>query len=575
MKEWEEESEGGRRKEEVGLEGRKKLRRRKRQKEKSLHNSIDRVVTKFYQHILSLVFAIKEINENPNILPNVTLGFNIYDSYNDAHVTYRTTLELLFKSHRLVLNYKCESLKEPLAIIGAHAFKTSSFMENILTLYKIPQLTYGSFTPTRRGNGQLSSFYRMATNEEPQYMGIISLLQHFGWTWIGLFVVDDDSGEHFLEKMELLLSQNGICSAFTSQIQNQEHFHDSKARNHRTQYLYQIFKSSKARVFLLYGNVYMIMWIWYFITQGALGDNNKVWITAAQSDFVLASLDQDGSLQMFQGALSFRIHSSEVPGFQEFLQAIKPDWTEADYFLKDFWEEAFDCSVPDPKMPYKVSGTCMREKRLESLIAPLFELRMSGHSYGIYNAIYAVAHASHALFLSRSIHKSVVGKRGALQDLQPWELHPFLQDISFNNSAGESISFNAKREMRAGFDVMNLVTFPNNSFINVKVGWVDPNAPKGKELIIHEDMITWHRNFNQVHPISACTDSCHLGYQKRKKEGEKFCCYDCVPCPEGKISNQTGGGRLCSNVKHFAVGGFEIVVDHLNTFQEIEVFFML
>ncbi|ETE60889.1 hypothetical protein L345_13365, partial [Ophiophagus hannah] len=35
-----------------------------------------------------------------------------------------------------------------------------------------------------------------------------------------------------------------------------------------------------------------------------------------------------------------------------------------------------------------------------------------------------------------------------------------------------------------------------------------------------------------------CNEQCHPGNQKKKKEGEKFCCYDCVPCPEGEISNK-------------------------------------
>ncbi|XP_077773961.1 vomeronasal type-2 receptor 26-like [Podarcis muralis] len=42
----------------------------------------------------------------------------------------------------------------------------------------------------------------------------------------------------------------------------------------------------------------------------------------------------------------------------------------------------------------------------------------------------------------------------------------------------------------------------------------------------------------QVVPISVCNDYCYPGNQKKRKEGHKFCCYDCVPCPEGKISNQ-------------------------------------
>ncbi|XP_063158954.1 vomeronasal type-2 receptor 26-like [Candoia aspera] len=95
------------------------------------------------------------------------------------------------------------------------------------------------------------------------------------------------------------------------------------------------------------------------------------------------------------------------------------------------------------------------------------------------------------------------------------------------------------QETEGGFDIINLLIFPNSSFQRVKVGRVDSDAPEGKELAINDDMIVWHRWFNEVLPISLCNEYCHPGYQKRKHEGKKNCCYDCVPCPEGKISNKT------------------------------------
>ncbi|XP_060112547.1 vomeronasal type-2 receptor 26-like [Heteronotia binoei] len=118
------------------------------------------------------------------------------------------------------------------------------------------------------------------------------------------------------------------------------------------------------------------------------------------------------------------------------------------------------------------------------------------------------------------------------------QLHPFLQGIWFNNSAGKTIHFNDKREMGSEFDIINLVTFPNKSFLKVKVGRLNAGAPEGQEFIIYEDQIMWPQVFNQVPPTSVCNDHCQPGYHKKKKEGEKFCCYDCVPCQEGKIANK-------------------------------------
>ncbi|XP_032092490.1 vomeronasal type-2 receptor 26-like [Thamnophis elegans] len=120
------------------------------------------------------------------------------------------------------------------------------------------------------------------------------------------------------------------------------------------------------------------------------------------------------------------------------------------------------------------------------------------------------------------------------------QLHPFLRGISFNNSVGEKVSLNEKGKLMGGFDIINLITFPNRSFQRVRVGVMDPSSPSGKELLIDENLIVWHLAFNQRRrlPISLCNDHCSPGYWKKETEGKQFCCYDCVPCPEGKISNQ-------------------------------------
>ncbi|XP_054836284.1 vomeronasal type-2 receptor 26-like [Eublepharis macularius] len=483
------------------------------------------MMTKNYQNILALKFAVKEINESPKVLPNITLGFRIYDSYYDEWITYHSTLNLLFKSNRFVPNYRCDTEKSLIAVIGGVSSEISFHIADILELNKIPQLAYGLLAQEEKETRHPPSFYHMVLNEAHQ---TTVLLKHFRWTWVGLFIMDDDSGDYFLHVLEPLLTQNGICLAFIERIVTRSVIVSVDYLSYLSSKAYLPFTYSKPSTFILYGRPTTITWLMTLISfEGAAKENapfKKVWIMTGQVDFALTGLQRNWDFQFYHGAVFFTIHSENLEGFQKFLQNMKSYWAQGDSFLKQFWEQAFDCSFPKTQESMELKKTCSGEENLDDLPGSVFEMSMTGQSYSIYNAVYAVAHALQSMYSSRSNHRS--------------KLHPFLQGILFNNSAGETVYFNDNKEMAAGFDIMNVVTFPNNSFLKVKVGRVNPNAPKGQEFIIHEDQIVWPQLFNQVLPSSVCNDYCQPGYHKKKKEGEKFCCYDCAPCQEGKISNQ-------------------------------------
>ncbi|XP_066485612.1 vomeronasal type-2 receptor 26-like, partial [Tiliqua scincoides] len=50
---------------------------------------------------------------------------------------------------------------------------------------------------------------------------------------------------------------------------------------------------------------------------------------------------------------------------------------------------------------------------------------------------------------------------------------------------------------------------------------------------------TGSRNASANVPRSTCVESCHVGHSKTVREGEAICCYDCTPCPDDMMSNQT------------------------------------
>ncbi|XP_060110902.1 vomeronasal type-2 receptor 26-like [Heteronotia binoei] len=507
--------------------------------------------TKFYQHVLALVFAIFEINEDPTILPNITLGFHIHDSTVDPKWIYRPTLDLLFTAAELVPNYKCGYQKKMAGIIGGYSSETTSDMATLLSLYKIPQLSFGSFesdvdVPTSR-----SSFYRMFPKEALQYEGIVHLLLHFRWRWVGLITLDDERGDRFFQTLEPMLSRNGICAAFTEKATGQVPWDDISFLN---KYLYNSnakFLDSEANAIVVYGGTGAFLWITIVILMPTMVMNltgadygertftGKVWITTAQMDFALTPFQKAFDIEIFHGALSFSIHSKPIRGFHRFLQLLKPSQAKGDGFIKDFWEQVFDCAFPGSVNPEHSGKTCTEEEKLETVPAPFFEMKMTSHSYGIYNAVYALAHALHILGSSRINHRAMeTGGSLASLDVPPWKLHTLLQRLAFNNSAGDEVAFNEHGELKGGFDITNMIAFPNKSYVRVKIGRLDPQVPRSQRVIIDQDEIKWNRHLPQVPPSSLCNENCKLGYSKRKKEGEKFCCYDCDLCPEGKMSDK-------------------------------------
>uniref|UniRef100_A0A670J6T0 G-protein coupled receptors family 3 profile domain-containing protein n=1 Tax=Podarcis muralis TaxID=64176 RepID=A0A670J6T0_PODMU len=416
------------------------------------------VVPKNYQHILALEFAVKEINENPQLLPNVTLGFRIYDSYFNAKCTSHATMLLISTLETFVPNYICDFKKNLIAIIGGLDSLTSLHVATNLDIYKVPQLIYG---PAAVMNDKTPGlfFYQMVPKETCQYKGILSLLLHFQWIWIGILTFYDENAERFVQTVVPLFSQSGICFAFIE-------------RSHKFTYVTEIndmFKlgakihdkinDSKANVVLFYGVSYALAffrWLPYLseLEQSSNTSKGKVWIMTAQVELTSFVYQRTWDTEILHGVLSFTTHSNDPPGFHQFVQSKNPSSPNGDGFILDFWQQAFGCVFPNRVVGSVKGHICTGQEKLENLPGPFFEMSMTSHSYNIYNAVYAVAHALHAMSTSRGKHRRVMINGG------------------INNGK-------------------------NNNLLD-----------------------------------------CRPGFYRKVKEGEAFCCYDCIPCPEGKISDQ-------------------------------------
>ncbi|XP_066486334.1 vomeronasal type-2 receptor 26-like [Tiliqua scincoides] len=418
------------------------------------------VLGKNYQHTLALAFAVEEVNANHELLPNVTVGFHICDSYFQG--TPRAMMELLFTHKSFIPNYKCGVQNNLIAVIGGLYSAISEDMEIFLSSYKIPQFTYGS--ASGMDDDKEHSFYQMVPNEAHQYKGISELLLHFRWTWVGVLAKDDINGEIFVQNLFMVFHLYGICSAFLKRLK--EIYSDGILDT--VNWMLDINSAamkSNANVLVVYADhILHLRWLFYISELGLEREpEGKVWILTAHMELTALPFQKSWAVQDIHGALSFTIHSNDVTGFNSFLQTRNPFLSKEDGFIRDFWEQAFDCVFPDSFAGTEGETLCTGTEKLESLPEAFFELSMVGHSYSIYTAVYAVVHALHSMKLYQAEHRTkLTGERQYLQSQQSW----------------------------------------------------------------------------QVLPLSVCNDGCHPGYRKEKQEEKPFCCYDCIPCPDGKISSE-------------------------------------
>ncbi|XP_044530841.1 vomeronasal type-2 receptor 26-like [Gracilinanus agilis] len=478
---------------------------------------------KNYQQALAVMFAVEEINRDPHLLPNISLGFHLYNTYHSDERTLESSLQWLSGQSQSIPNYSCWEQGKSVAVIGGATSALSVQMGTLLDLYRFPQISYGPFDPILNDKVQFPFLYQMAPKDTSLYQGIIHLLVYFEWNWIGLVATDDMRGEEFLWKMRGEMVKNGVCVSFTEKIPVSERRH---MESHET-FMPRIMTSS-TKVIVIHGDTDSLMILRY--SQVPLFPVPKVWIATSHWDITMRPLYGDGA--PFHGALTFSYLMSEIPGFKMFLKEVAPSKYPDDILLREFWLSAFSCphQSENPKQEM-----CSLNASLEILPLRFFDMTMSGLSYTIYNTIYAVAWGLHVFFMRKS-------EKGSMEDntylmLPSWQLNSCLKNTQFTNNAGDQVFVDENRSSEAQYAIMNYLFFPNETENLVKVGQFVPKNPFGQDFTICKDIIVWGF-WNSMVPCGVCSESCIPGFRKTPLEGEAACCFDCSPCLEGDISSQ-------------------------------------
>ena len=89
-----------------------------------------------------MAFAVEEINRNSMLLPNISLGYNLYDSCGNLWNSLSAALSMTSGSgEHFQLNDSCYGYPPVLGIVGDSSSTRTIAISNLVSLYRVPMVS--------------------------------------------------------------------------------------------------------------------------------------------------------------------------------------------------------------------------------------------------------------------------------------------------------------------------------------------------------------------------------------------------------------------------------------------------
>ncbi|XP_073709573.1 extracellular calcium-sensing receptor-like [Misgurnus anguillicaudatus] len=477
-----------------------------------------------FQQAQTMIFAIDEINKNPNLLPNINLGYHLYDNCLKLVVAFRAATSLISGTEETISNHNCTGPPPVIAIVGDPGSTHSIALSSLVGLFRVPMVSYYATCSCLSDRKKYPSFFRTIPSDAFQVRAMVQILRHFGWTWVGVIYSDDDYGIYAAQSFQQEMQLFGGCVAF-SEIMPYDNHRDIKR-------IVRVIKESTTKVVVAFSTDLLAL-MDELLLQNVTG---RQWI-ASEAWTTSPVLHSPRYVPLVGGTLGIAIRRGEIKGLQDFLQNLRPDNDPRNNLVRVFWEHMFGCRFETGDSVRE--NICTGQEDLSSTVNEYNDVSELRASYNVYKAVYALAHALHDLMKCEEGRGPFSDNTCAdITNLQPWQLAHYLQKVNFTTGFGDRVSFDKNGDALAIYDVMNWHPSADGSIIVRTVGVVDEGAATGKVLTLDEDALYWNFETRKP-PRSVCSESCPPGTRRARRKGLPVCCFDCLPCADGEISNTT------------------------------------
>ncbi|KAM4609909.1 taste receptor type 1 member 1-like [Polymixia lowei] len=442
-----------------------------------------------YRKFQVMRFAVEEINNSTALLPNVSLGYQIFDHCSDKN--FPAILDLISANGTIRLREEMNNYPvKVIGVVGPFGSAETLTMAPLFMMNLIPLISYGSASSALTDKHKYPSFLRTVPSSRDIIHLIITMMQHFDWRWVAFLRSRGPYGKDGLELFQSNIMGTGICLAYIELLDNVDYVKMFKEIEAQRISVIVVFSFNRHAEELIRSAI-------------RLNITNKVWI-ATDAWSMNKKLPKLKGIKNIGTILGVAEAIVALPRFDDFMYSKdRPSCVNAGQ--QQICNQVCDCSGVSPEQVIAVTPA---------------------YSFPVYAATYAIAHALHNVLQCGS---------GRCRDnitVYPYMVLAELKKSNFT-VLSRGIQFDANSDLKySSFAVV----FWNNGHAE-EIG-----AYKSPLMSIDSSKIQWHTNGTV--PIAVCSNECPAGYA-RKQDGIHKCCFECNICPNNTFINSTEDAYKC------------------------------
>ncbi|MGH0170203.1 UNVERIFIED_CONTAM: hypothetical protein FKN15_060277 [Acipenser sinensis] len=375
----------------------------------------------------AMLYALDQINSDPELLPNITLGARILDTC--SRDTYALEQSLTFVQALIqkdTSDVRCSNGEPPLirkpdrvvGVIGASASSVSIMVANVLRLFAIPQISYASTAPELSDNNRYDFFSRVVPPDSYQAQAMVDIVKAMGWNYVSTLASEGNYGESGVDAfVQVSREAGGLCIAQSLKIPREP------KPGEFDKIIKRLMETSNARGIIIFANEDDIRRVLDAAKKANLTGHFLFVGSDSWGSKISPILDQE---DVAEGAVTILPKRASIEGFDQYFTSRSLENNRRNIWFAEFWEDDFKCKLTRPGIKLEDGKKkCTGEGTLCPSVCP-----SEGKVQFVIDAVYAMAHALHNMHLDLC-----PGATGICEKMDPVEgrqLLSYIRAVTFN-----------------------------------------------------------------------------------------------------------------------------------------------